>query len=284
MCKIYFTKSFADFRLGLAQPFNAAKAVLYSGSSSADEGTSPRRPMTKLAIIAALEREVHPLIKTWTRVPRTYENRQYLFFENEETICLCGGIGTHCARRATEVTIALYHPQEIYSVGFAGALTDDLHAGDIFTPNLILDARDNSRYQIPGGQGTLITFMEVASTEQKKKLAAAYAAWAVDMEAAAVAAVAQLHNIPFAATKAISDAYDFELSVTARFITAQGQFNTAAFAWFAALRPWLWPQVARLATNSSRAAAALSRHLQRNVVNRITAPAATAITPSRGRN
>jgi nucleoside phosphorylase len=238
----------------------------------------------KLALIAALERELHPLIKRWTRIPRTHDNRPYIFFERDSTVCLCAGIGAQSARRATEALITLYHPKQIHSVGFAGALTPSQKVGDILTPALVLDARDNSRYQIPGGQGTLITFMEVANTAQKKKLATAYAAQAVDMEAAAVAAAAHLHNIPFAATKVISDEYNFQLPDTSRFITPHGQFNTAGFALYSALRPWLWPQVARLAANSSKAANALSRHLQQTLIDPITPNMSNETTLTRGRN
>ena len=54
---------------------------------------------------------------------------------------------------------------------------------------------------IPGGEGTLITFTEVATAAQKTNLAQAYAAQAVDMEASAVAAAAHAHNLTFSATK-----------------------------------------------------------------------------------
>jgi nucleoside phosphorylase len=239
---------------------------------------------TKLALIAALERELHPLVKRWTRVPRTHENRQYIFFEHLNTVCLCAGIGAQSARRAAETMISLYHPQQIHSVGFAGALTPAQKAGDILTPAVVLDARDNSRYQIPQGRGTLITFMEVADTSQKKKLATAYNAQAVDMEAAAVAASAQAHNIPFAATKVISDELDFEFPNTSRFITPLGQFNTTGFTFYAALRPWLWPQIAKLAANSNKAAKALSAHLQRTVIDQAMSPAQNQTTVTRGRN
>lgn len=241
-------------------------------------------PLTTLAVIAAVERELHPLIRTWTRVPRTYQNQQYIFFEHETTACLCAGIGAQCARRATEALVAIYHPQQIRSVGFAGALTLQHKVADILTPALIVDARDNSRYQIPGGQGTLITFMEVAGTVQKKKLAAAYAAQAIDMEAASVAAVAQLHNIPFAAIKVISDELDFEFPNTSRFITPQGQFNTLDFVFYASIRPWLWPKVAKLAANSNRAAEALCKHLKQIVADQTISTDQDESALARGRN
>jgi adenosylhomocysteine nucleosidase len=210
--------------------------------------------MSKVAIVAALEREVSELTKGWRRIKQESEGRDFIFFERDDEVLVCGGIGLEAARRAAEAVIALYRPTLVQSVGFAGALDASLRVGDIFSPALVLDARDGSRVEIAGGEGTLVTFMTVAGAEQKQKLARAYSAQAVDMEAAAVAAAAQAHGIRFTATKVISDGLQFDMPETARFIDAQGGFRTAAFAAFVALRPWLWRRVAMLARNSSRAA------------------------------
>jgi nucleoside phosphorylase len=215
--------------------------------------------MPKVAIVAALEREVSGLTKRWTRVRREHEGRNFDFFEQDEKVVVCGGIGMEAARRAAEAVIALYHPSLVQSVGFAGALDASLHIGDILEPSVVIDARDGSRIEIEGGnrQGALVSFMAVAGIDQKANLAQAYGARAVDMEASAVAAAASARGIRFGAIKAISDEYDFEMPATARFIDPQGRFRTAGFALFAALRPWLWRRVALLAGNSRKAARAL---------------------------
>lgn len=106
--------------------------------------------MPKLAIVAALEREVSTLIKHWTRAQREHEGHKFTFFEHNDTVCICGGIGVQSARRAAQAVIALYHPSLIQSVGFAGALDANLHVGDILTPAVVLDARDGSRFPSPG--------------------------------------------------------------------------------------------------------------------------------------
>ncbi len=219
--------------------------------------------MPKVAIVAALESEVSGLTKRWTRVHREHEGRSFDFFEQDEMIVVCGGIGMEAARRAAEAVIALYHPTLVHSVGFAGALDATLHIGDIFAPSVVIDARDGSRIKIEGAnrKGTLVSFMAVAGIDQKKNLAQAYGAHAVDMEASAVAAAARTHGIRFSAIKAISDQYDFEMPGTPRFIDPQGRFRTVAFALYAALRPWLWRRVALLGGNSRKAARALADHL-----------------------
>jgi adenosylhomocysteine nucleosidase len=233
--------------------------------------------MRKIAIIAALEREISGLTKGWSRVERDHEGRRFVFVEQDDMVAVCGGIGLDAARRAAEAVIALYHPTLMQSVGFAGALDASLHVGDLLAPAVVIDARDGSRVEIEGGrtQGTLVSFMAVAGIDQKANLALAYGAHAVDMEASAVAAAARAHGIPFSAIKVISDEYNFEMPATARFIDPQGRFHAAGFALFAALRPWLWPRVIKLAANSRKAASALGHHLQRL---RQELPEQTAVT------
>jgi adenosylhomocysteine nucleosidase len=95
---------------------------------------------------------------------------------------------------------------------------------------------------------------------QKLKLARAYGAQAVDMEAAAVARGAQARGVAFGAYKVISDDSDFEIPAMDRFIR-EGKFRALAFVIYTAIRPWLWRRVIRLARNSSRAAETLCRWL-----------------------
>jgi adenosylhomocysteine nucleosidase len=216
----------------------------------------------KLAIVAAFEREVAGLIANCTHVEREHQGRKFIFFEQDEMVIVCGGIGMEPARRAAEAVIALYHPALVQSVGFAGALDTNLRIGDMVSPAVVVDARDGSRIALERGKGVLITFMTVADAAQKANLGQAYGAQAIDMEAAAVAAAARAHGIQFAATKVISDGLNFEMPETARFIDPRGRFRTTAFALFVAIRPWLWPRVATLARNSDKAATALAGHLQ----------------------
>jgi adenosylhomocysteine nucleosidase len=218
--------------------------------------------MPKIAIVAALELEVSGLIRHWHRIKREHQGRNFIFFEQDEVVVVCGGMGVEAARRAAEAAIALYHPGVLESVGFAGALHAALCVGDIFSPAAVIDAGDASRTDVEGGKGMLITFPTVASTEQKVKLAEAYGAQAVDMEAAAVAAAARAHGIPFSATKVISDGLHFEMPKLASFIDPEGQFRTLRFAVHVALRPWLWHRVAQLAANSNKAERMLAEHLK----------------------
>src|SRR5579863_9772280 len=145
----------------------------------------------KIAVVAALEREVHSLVKSWVRVERKHEGCAFKFFESGEAVLVCGGIGAEAARRATEAVIVLYQPRLVQSVGFAGALDPALKVGEIFSPSRVIDARDGSSVETGSGRGILVSATTIAGTEQKMKLAQSYGAQAVDMEAAAVARGAQ---------------------------------------------------------------------------------------------
>lgn len=227
-------------------------------------GSGPKH-MSDVAYIAALKREVAPLIRDWPHTAATYSGRNFEFFENGDTVLVCGGIGPQAARRATEAVIAAYHPKELVSVGFVGALEEGMRVGEISEPAVVIDASDGSRTATGRGTGVLVSFASVAESEQKRKLAHAYSASVVDMEAASVARGAQTHGLLFRAVKAVSDELEFPIPALDGFVDAAGNFRTARFALFAALRPAIWPALYRLARNSQRASRALCQHLKAEI-------------------
>ena len=219
-------------------------------------------PTTRVAIVAALDREVQLLVKRWGINNREYGGRSFKFFENDLAVLVCGGIGAEAARRACEAVIKLYQPRLVISAGFAGALDPELEVGRMLTPRMVIDANDGSRTDVGSGNGVLVSFDAVADANQKLKLGKAYRADAVDMEAAAVARGALAHGIPFIAMKAISDDAGSEMSPLGNFIASDGQFQAGRFVAFAAVRPWLWPGVIRLRANAQKASSALCRALE----------------------
>ena len=215
----------------------------------------------KVAIVAALEREVWPMVKDWNTERREHEGRSFKFFENARVVLVCAGIGSEAARRATEAIISLYQPQLVISAGFAGALDSRLQIGDTLVPNCVIDAKDGSRREHEPGNGFLVTFEDVADAEQKAQLNQAFGAHAVDMEAAAVARCAEAHGLDFFACKVISDASDSSLPPVTQFVAVDGSFQAAQFLRYIAFRPWLWASVFRLSRNSGMAAQKLCRVL-----------------------
>ena len=216
---------------------------------------------TKIAIVAALEREIWPLVKDWSVSRREYGGRWFKFFEKDRLVLVCGGMGAEAARRAAEAIISLYQPELVISTGFAGGLDPALQAGHTLTPRHVIDACDGSRTDSGSGEGVLVSFETIADVEQKARLAKAYGAQAVDMEAAAVARAAEAHGVRFLACKVISDANDSRMPPIGRFIGEGGRFQAFKFVVYVAFRPWLWGRVQQLARHSIIAAGKLCEAL-----------------------
>jgi len=233
--------------------------------------------MYKVALVAAMEREVRPLVKHWRAIDKDHSGRHFRFFEHEDVVAVAGGIGPEAARRAAEAVIVLYSPQTLFSVGYAGGLSSELKVGDVFRPARVIDAADCSSVLIAGGEGVLVSSATVVGASQKAKLREAFQAHAVDMEAAAVARAAQARGVEFFVVKAVSDEFDFELPSTERFVDADGHFREAGFALFVAIRPWLWPRMMRLARNGNCATRALCDELRRIVGERRSSKVLNAV-------
>jgi adenosylhomocysteine nucleosidase len=238
--------------------------------------------MPETAMVAALEHELWPLVKHWRVSRREYAGRSFRFFEGERSVAVCGGVGAEAARRATEAIIALYHPLVVQSVGFAGALEGGLRVGKVLEPRYVVDAGDGSRVDTGHGADVLVSFSSVAGKDQKSNLAGAYGAQAVDMEAAAVARGAQARGLRFRAVKVISDELGFEMPSLDPFVGRDGSFRAGKFALHAAVRPWLWGSVLRLARNSAKASRALSEYLRHMEQSRTDSGALPAALGNRG--
>jgi adenosylhomocysteine nucleosidase len=223
--------------------------------------------MPEVAVVAALEREVWPLVRRWRVADREHGGKSFRFFESQRSIVVCGGMGPEAARRATEAIIALYRPGWVLSVGFAGALVKSLRVGEVFEARRVVDAKDGSQTDTGSGSGVLVSFPSIAGADQKAKLASAYGAHAVDMEAAAVAKGAEARGLRFAAIKVISDVAGFPMPPMERFVAGDGSFRSGDFAFYSAARPWTWPTVFRLARNSGLAARSLCAKLESTIAN-----------------
>jgi len=226
--------------------------------------------MSKIAIIAAMEREVAPLVRGWKKSALASGGRKFILFEREGVLAVVSGIGCKNAELAARAVVEQSHPSALISVGLAGALIRSLKVGSIFTPSVVVDAADEAEYRCSaeGGRvsgGVLVSSGEVAEAEAKQELVNRFHALVVDMEAAGVARVAQQERIGFRCVKAISDGADFVMPPMAGFIDSSGNFQSGKFAVWAALRPWQWVRVAVLAGNSRRATRALCGWLEKNL-------------------
>lgn len=240
--------------------------------------------MSKVVLIAAMEREAAPLVRGWRRTTVTDSSRSFVVLENEEQVVVISGVGRKNAERAARAAVTRYAPGTLISIGLAGALIRSLKAGSVVTPNVVVDAADGSEYRcaFAGGSiggGILVTADAIASAEVKQKLVEQFHALVVDMEAAAVARVAREAQAGFRCVKAISDEADFVMPPLARFVGPDGRFQSGKFAAWTALRPWHWARIVALGRNSRRATRALSRWLENNLAGSV--PAAEVVTLKR---
>jgi hopanoid-associated phosphorylase len=135
------------------------------------------------------------------------------------------GMGPRSARRAAEALVAA-GASALAVFGVAGALDDTLRNGTLFCPERVLDDQGqayttdvawcaNLQRRLTGiatplhATGSLLSVASPLLTATAKRAAhQQFAALAVDMESAAVAAVAQERGLPFAVLRAIIDEAD----------------------------------------------------------------------------
>jgi adenosylhomocysteine nucleosidase len=219
--------------------------------------------MTRTAIIAALPGELKPIVRAWPHSTRNGIHFWAQRNEEDEWIAACAGAGQAAATRAFAALEAGGPIDLVFSIGWAGALRADLAPGSAHNVAGVIDAKTGERFRCDAGAGDLwlVTTPTVAGEKEKLRLAASYNAALVDMEAAALARLAAQRQIPFYAIKGVSDSLHDRLPDLNRFLTSQGQFQTARFALFAAFRPIYWPSLIKMGENSKKASQNIAESL-----------------------
>lgn len=225
-----------------------------------------------IVLIAAARGELHPLTRSWAAL-KTQNGVDGWQHPSRSIFALYGGMGAAAATRAFAHANRICTPVFLFSVGWAGALHEDLRAGDVIEATDILDTSTGERFGLgpqldpaTNDQQLLLTTQRVAAREEKMQLAARYAgAQMVDMEAATLVRLALANGIPFRAIKAISDSLHEDLPDLNPFISPLGQFQTVRFAMHAAARPRLWPVLSDFGKNASVAAKNLAATLSKTL-------------------
>jgi adenosylhomocysteine nucleosidase len=212
--------------------------------------------MIRTAIIAAMPDELKPLVRGWARSRSNGVDLWRWSFDGGEWIAACAGAGVERAARAFAEVEKCGEIDKVISVGWAGALREELLPGQAYYVSCVIDARTGERYHVAAWHNEcfLVTSPKVADHAEKQRLASTYQAALVEMEAAAIARLARQRGIPFYCMKGISDGYNDKLPDFNRFISDDGQFRLARFVFFVLLRPWYWPALIRMGENSKKAA------------------------------
>jgi adenosylhomocysteine nucleosidase len=137
-------------------------------------------------------------------------------------------------------------------------LTEAMRPGTCEAVAEIVDAQTGERFAVDGQGLRLVTTAHVAGRGEKARLASSYRAELVDMEAAAVARLAQMRGIPMRCFKGVSDGVGAELPDLNPFIDVDGKLRMAAFLAHVAVRPQYWAALVHMGRNSAAGAAALA--------------------------
>ncbi len=171
-----------------------------------------------IGLVAALPIEVAAFMDRCDRVKK-YKGNGLVFrggkYDQIKIACVEGGMGFARARTATQALIDAHSPGWILSVGFSGALHEEMHCGDIVMANaicdthgqqLFVDLKMQSNPQAGLYVGKVLTVDHVVrSVDEKRELAAKYEAIACDLESLAVAQVCRDSKVKFMAIRVISD-------------------------------------------------------------------------------
>lgn len=225
--------------------------------------------MTRVAIIAAMAGELKPFLAAFAKEGWVHETEgnvqlwRLTWPDQGEWIAACAGAGQAAASRAFAAAEQSGSIDLVFSVGWAGALTGEIAIGQACNLAGVVDVRTGERFYCDAGSGPLwlATSPIVADEAEKSRLAVAYHASLVDMEAAAIARLAAMREIPFYCIKGVSDGVNDHLPDFNRFIQPDGRFRLFSFILFSFLRPWHWPALIRMGENSRKAAHSIAELL-----------------------
>jgi adenosylhomocysteine nucleosidase len=232
-----------------------------------------------IGLIAAMPEEINPFLMAAGVCSREkidgFEAWRFSLGIHEIRL-IRSGMGVKNAATATRALIATAKPDLIVNFGFAGAVTSGLNVGDIVIAERLLLNREQSFMEQPGldsakteelagringifrgkkfqiRKGTFITAAEIQSKRDMVKLLPAGVTNPVlELETAAVARASGEGEIPLIAIRAISDGPEEELKFTIEeFTDRELNIRLLKVVLAVAKKPWIVPQLLRLAKNS----------------------------------
>lgn len=222
-----------------------------------------------LLFVASDRREAEPWVTRWENLrdaslPVHWSRTGT--WHGREMIAIANGVGT--ARAQAAIHAAGKSFSGICSIGTGGALDASLAIADIIVATAVTDGDTTWPSLNPNGPtaraGLVRTNAHIARTSDEKKNLQRSGAILVEMEAAAVAAVAQELAVPFYCIRVVSDLahetffIDFE-----SFLMPDGTFNVARLVMAAVSQPFRGlPELLRLQKRTAIAARQLGSFLE----------------------
>ncbi len=160
----------------------------------------------KVGIIAALPGELKPLVRDWKRLKAGDSRvRKWVHRQGEiEWVAVCAGMGADAARKAFAEVERDGALQMVFSIGWTGALSNEVAVGKAYMPAIVIDAQTGEQFRSlqENTSWRLITTARIADSDEKRRFASTYpGAGFVDMEAATIARLAEMRNIPLICIK-----------------------------------------------------------------------------------
>lgn len=234
----------------------------------------------KIGIITAIPEETRPVLNKAKQVGKTEHDRhrvwQFRIWGHDITL-FESGVGSDNAGFAA-TALACEKPDIMISVGFGGGVLPGLKVGDVLMANQLLrwtgtgfeqvtalfyENSNNSASFLPRG-----SFISCGGILNKRYLADLLPNGVncpvVEMETASVARVATEHGISFIGIRAISDPWNEELRFSINEF-CDDNLRIRPFKVFITImrRPYIIPQLIRLARNSRIAAKELGTAIER---------------------
>lgn len=232
-----------------------------------------------IALLGALKEEISCLRKRMVVTEIVSESAYTLFrgtWKGREILLVQTGIGKRRAQAATRQLVESHPITTLVSLGFAGAITDELVIGDVVLYSAVhcSDAEASSQQDtycsssdlLERVAGTLegaavnsfcksgVTVPHVVlSPEDKEVLARAFHASVVDMESYWIAEIASERRIPFVIVRSVSDTKNETLLPFEEMMTEDGDVRWRAAACYFLRRPHHLAVVGRLYRNAKAA-------------------------------
>ena len=216
--------------------------------------------MARVGIVAAMFREVHPLLRTMKPLKYLPDKRVRLY-EDDQKVITYAGMGIDLAALACRAVLATGELSAIASVGWAGGLNPNASGGQVVEPSVVINGNSGERFSANGTGGTLVTVERIAGLEEKRQIGERFGGDYVDMEAAGIAECAREAGLPFYCFKAISDAHDARLPDMNRF-SRNGKFSVWRFMAYVGLRPSIWGAISDMSQASLQSRDALCKRLE----------------------
>jgi len=241
-----------------------------------------------IAVITAMPEETRACLKAFESAEPVRVGRLKAFRcrAGEHDLLLAeAGMGFKNAAAAAEALLGTTRPDLLISAGFCGGIAPELRVGDVAVSRELCIVADGAVRQVPvevaaagrtfvarqaaaGARVFASLFAGTPAIMAKKQLASLLPPGApcpvVEMESSAIAIVAVEHGIPFMGIRTVSDPANEELGFSLDEFTDKSlRIRPHRVALTILRKPWIIPQLIRLARNSRIAAASLSGAMAR---------------------